>query len=83
MRSASAGLLLFLVSYNTLANNRGGKTHRLLRASYRIDTRLTRVAIRPFSQHSAIPCVSTASHGRGILYTAQTKLPSILEDARR
>jgi len=81
MRSASAELL-FLVSYNTLANNRGGKTHRLLRASYRIDTRLTRVpfgflrSVRPYR-------VSTASHGRGIVYTAQTKLPSILEDARR
>ena len=79
MRSASAERC-FLVSYNTLANNRGGKTHRL-RASHRIDTRLTRVA-SGFLLSIRIR-VSTASHGRGIVYTAQTKLPSILGDARR
>ncbi len=79
MRSDSAELL-FLVSYNTLANNRAGK--RIGRASYRIDTRLTRVAIRFFSQHSAISCVDSVARSWD-LYTAQTKLPSILEDARR
>ena len=78
MRSASAGLL-FLVSYNTLANNRGGKTHRVLRASYRIDTRPTRVTIRLFAR-SARSCVD--SFARYFVHSTN-KLPSILEDARR
>ena len=81
MRSASAEQVLFLVSYNTLANNRGGKRIVCLRASYRIDTRPTRVTIR-FLRSSARSCVDSVARSRDFVHSTN-KLPSILEDARR
>ena len=78
MRSTNAEL--FLVSYNTLANNRGGK-RSVLRASYRIDTRPTRVT-NGFLRSSARSCVDSVARSRDFVHSTN-KLPSILEDARR